>query len=212
MLQSKFVPLIFVGVGIFMLIQVIWPVFTYKVWESKLDGPSLISPQINKKNLEISLQTTDNFPAIVSFLKRSEKPAFDRMKISIPSIKIDSATAFIDSNDLSKGLAHLPGSALPGEKGNMFISGHSALPLFFSGDKNYGSIFANLPNVKKGDEILVFVGLTRYIYKVINIKTVDPSDLSVVEPPEPLGRYITLMTCVPPGLNSKRLIVLGQLD
>ena len=33
----------------------------------------------------------------------------------------------------------------------------------------------------------------------------------VLNPPDNKGRYITLMTCYPPGLNFKRLIVLGKM-
>jgi LPXTG-site transpeptidase (sortase) family protein len=40
---------------------------------------------------------------------------------------------------------------------------------------------------------------------------VDPKDVSVINPPDGSGRYLTLMTCVPPGFNAKRLIVLAKL-
>ena len=105
-------------------------------------------------------------------------------------------------------MIHLPGSALPGEKGNIFISGHSALNRFFS-LKN--ALFANLLDLRKGDEIVVERLGVKYRYEVYELKVVDPGNTSVINAPDSVGRYISLMTCVPPGLNFKRLVVLGKM-
>ncbi len=115
---------------------------------------------------------------------------------------------YVDSNDLSQGLILLPGAALPGEKGNVFISGHSALPIF---SKNQKALFANLPNVKIGDNITLTALGSKFTYRVTDIKVVAPEDISVINPPDEVGRYISLMTCVPPGFNTKRLVVIGKL-
>lgn len=211
--MGKFIPLVFLSFGIFVLLQVILPVIKFKIWEVNniKEENILVSPQIPESQiLGVSIQNTeDNFPAIVSFAKRDFTP-YREFSISIPDLKIEGARVFVDSNDLSIGLAHLPGSALPGERGNIFISGHSAIPLVYNGDKNYGAIFAGLNNLKKGDKIEVSAG-GNYTYEVEGFKIVDPKDLSVVVPPDSEGRYISLMTCVPPGLNFKRLVVLGKM-
>ncbi len=123
-------------------------------------------------------------------------------------MNINDATVKVDSNDLSESLAHLPGSALPGEKGNVFISGHSALSRLFSLKT---VLLANLSDLKKGDKIMINAAGAKFIYQVIELKVVDPTDLSVINPPDTKGRFITLMTCVPPGLNFKRLVVLGKM-
>ena len=90
----------------------------------------------------------------------------------------------------------------------MFISGHSALIQFFNLKQ---ALFANLTDLKKGDQIIIEAGGTKFKYEVSGFKIVDPKDLSVITAPEPQGRYISLMTCVPPGLNFKRLVVLGKM-
>jgi len=91
----------------------------------------------------------------------------------------------------------------------LFISGHSATGFLFGNKQK--AYFAKLPDIKKGDEILVYAGGTNFKYKVIELKIVSPNDLSVIYPVDNLGRYISLMTCVPPGINTKRLVVTGKM-
>lgn len=208
---SKLVSIGFLSIGIFILMQVILPIVSFQIWwfGQKYSNQILISPKkSNGQILGVSVTNKDNFPAFVSTLTRKTQPNYDLFTMSISKLKMEKANVYVDSNDLTKGLIHLPGSALPGEKGNLFISGHSAVSNFFAG-KN--AVFARLPDLKKGDEILLEAANSKFTYKVVGIKVVDPSDLSVIPAPEEQGRYISLMTCVPPGLNLKRMIVLGKM-
>lgn len=213
-ISGKVISLIFLSVGVFMLMQVSLPVVAFKLWEiGHLSGRTLlVSPQPSSQQvLGISISNTQNFPAFVSNIQRDSKPPYSQFSLSIPKLRIKDALVDVDSNDLSQRLAQLPGTALPGEKGNLFISGHSALPLFFKGDRDYGSIFANLSKLEEGDEIIISALGQQYVYKVVGLKVVSPDDTSVVQPPNSQGRYLSLMTCVPPGLNTKRLVVIGKL-
>ncbi|OGE64752.1 hypothetical protein A3I48_03880 [Candidatus Daviesbacteria bacterium RIFCSPLOWO2_02_FULL_36_7] len=208
---SKFISVGFLAIGVFILMQVILPVMSFQIWQlgQKYQNQILISPiKSNEQILGISVQNRDSFPAFISSLKRETQPNYDRFNLSIPALKINKTDVFVDTNDLSKGLAQLPGSALPGEKGNLFISGHSALSQFLA----VKSVpFSKLSDLKKGDQIIIGTPGTKFIYEVVGFKIVDPSDLSVLQSPEDQGRYISLMTCVPPGLNLKRLVVLGKM-
>lgn len=211
MVFAKVVPIGLLSIGIFLLMQVLMPVVSFKLWEIGQNYSSnlLISPSESNSNvLGVSIENKDNFSAFVSTLKRETQPNYTQFSISIPALKIDHAQVLVDSNDLDESLAHLPGSALPGEKGNVFISGHSALSRFFNLKK---AIFENLTDIKKGDQIEVNVLGVKYKYVVEQLKVVSPTDLSVINPPNTQGRYISLMTCVPPGLNLKRLVVLGRM-
>ncbi len=205
----------FLAVGIFLLVQIVLPLASYKIWEIQNIAPEAIlaSPVSDTKNvLGVSISTNgdDNFPVFISNLKRNTPAPYSSFALSVPKLNIHDAKVMVDTNDLSHYLGHLPGSALPGEKGNVFVSGHSALPIAFQGEKNYGAIFADLPQLKKGDEIDVSAG-GDYTYQVVGMRVVNPKDLSVVYPADPEGRYITLMTCVPPGLNTHRLVVIGKM-
>ncbi len=209
---SKLIPLSFLSIGIFLILQVILPIASFQIWwwGQKVNSESLISPNVSATGnvLGVSVQSKDNFPIFVSDLKRETQASYKEFSLSIPKLKIDQVRVEVDSNDLSENLAHLPGSALPGEKGNMFISGHSIMSRFLSFKQG---VFVNLTDLKKGDEIIVEAEGVKFKYEVTSLSVVDPKDISVVLPPEPQGRYISLMTCVPPGLNFKRLIVLGKI-
>ena len=204
MTRKKILPLILIIIGVLFLAQVTIPLIGYKIWEmTNLNESDFPSPIKSSYMAGISIQNKDNFPAFISNLTRSTIAPYPQFKLSIPKLDMTEATVTIDSNDLDKGLAHLPGSALPGERGNVFISGHSSI-LF---DNN----FSKLSKLKMGDEIKIKIGETDFIYKVLDTKVVDPTDVSVIAPPEGEGRYLSLMTCVPPGLNIKRLVVLANL-
>lgn len=207
-------PLAFLGVGVFILVQVIMPLLSYKLWEitSYRENIALISPTFeNQQVLGVSLKNIDgSFPAFVSDYQRTTPVPYSEFNISVPSIKLENIKVMVDTNSFEQNLAHMPGTSLPGERGNVFITGHSSLPQFYR-PGNFKAIFANLPKVKKGDEILVEASGQKFAYVVQGLKIVDPKETWVINPPDSSGRYLTLMTCVPPGLYLKRLIVLAEL-
>lgn len=209
----KLIPLLFLGIGVFLSVQVAMPFISYKIWEAFIypqENVALVSPKPDTAVLGISIESKADFPQVNSDIKRLIPASYNSFLLSIPSIKLANAEVVVDSNDLEGHLSHLPGSALPGEKGNSFISGHSSLPQFFK-QGNYKAIFSKLPDVKKGDQISIEAGGQKYVYIVKGITIVDPKETWVINPPDQTGRYLSLMTCVPPGLYLKRLIVLAQL-
>lgn len=209
---SKLLSASFLLAGVFLLWMIVSPIISFKVLEisQKYADAVLISPQVreNVGVLGVSIKGNDDFTYFVSSTTRTVKPSYESFTISIPKIKVDHAKVLVDSNDFSRTLGHLPGSGLPGEKGNVFVSGHSALNPILS---IQNAVFANLMDVKKGDVITVEAGGTKFNYKVVDLKIVNPTDVSVINPPDDQGRYISLMTCVPPGLNYKRWIVIGKI-
>ncbi len=209
MITIRFISLGFLAVGIFVLMQVILPIISFQIWEvgQKIENKSLSSPGTPQNQiLGVSIQTKDNFPGFYSTKKRDNLP-YSEFNITIPKININGVSVYVDSNDLSKGIVQLPGTALPGERGNLFISAHSALNTFWA----KGAYFAKLTDVKIGDKVEIEAGGSNFVYQIIGIKAVDPTDVSVISPPDETGRYLTLMTCVPPGLNFQRLVVLGKM-
>jgi sortase A len=131
--------------------------------------------------------------------------------ISIPKLKIDSATVAIGGEDLNKSLVQYPGTALPGRHGNAVIFGHSILPEFYN-PKNYISIFSLLPTLQKGDLISVNYDGVSYTYQVEELFEVLPTDIQVLDQ-DPSDSFLTLVTCVPPGdpSNPERLIVRARV-
>ncbi|HMH31137.1 MAG TPA: class D sortase [Methylomirabilota bacterium] len=118
--------------------------------------------------------------------------------------KVVDQTAF--HNALERGVVHYPNTAMPGQRGNVVIFGHSSGQWWAPGD--YKFVFTLLDKVKYGDKIFLDYQGTRYIYKVNNLFVVDPTDLSVLNQG---GNYsLTLITCTPVGTSARRLIVQAQ--
>lgn len=108
---------------------------------------------------------------------------------------------------LRLGVIHYPGTARPGQQGNVVITGHSS---YFPWDPGrFKDVFAVLHDLKKGDQILLYNNQKRYIYEVSNIKKIWPSELEVLKPST--ENKLTLITCTPIGTNLKRLIVEAKL-
>lgn len=130
--------------------------------------------------------------------------------LSIPKMKIENARVVVDTTKFDSNLGHFPGTAIPGEIGNSFITGHSVLPQF-SDVKNYRAIFTYLSDLEIGDDVIATVEGKSFHYIIQYSKVVDPRDTSVLLPLSQNGRNLTLMSCVPPGTSSKRLIVIASL-
>ena len=137
----------------------------------------------------------------------------DTFYLSIPKLKIDRAVVETNSESLSPDdvVGHYIGSALPDAPGNMFLYGHSVLPVFYN-PKNYKTIFSTLNKLGADDVITVEYNNKKYTYQVDSVEILKTSDVKPLEKigPEYLNKStITIMTCWPPGTKSKRLQVVG---
>lgn len=130
--------------------------------------------------------------------------------LSVPKLNLFDATVVIAGDDLAKSLIHYGGTGLPGEYGNAVIFGHSTLPQFYRGVKDYHSIFATLPTINIGDDIIIKYDGVTYNYEVYDKVVVEPTDLSPLEQKFD-DSYITVVTCVPPGTYFYRLNVKARL-
>lgn len=108
---------------------------------------------------------------------------------------------------LKMGVVHYPGTALPGQVGNFFVTGHSSY--YFWEHSKYKDIFALLPEMDIGDRVVVYYNQKKYTYAITDKKTVSPSNTEVLRQTD--DKRITMMTCVPVGTDLNRLIVVGQL-
>jgi len=134
--------------------------------------------------------------------------------ISIPKIKVASVPIVLEptineaaiQKSLQSGVVHYAGTALPGEKSNIVIVGHSSNDWWEPG--NYKFIFALLEKMVVGDQIQVNYQQKKYVYEVTGTKVVEPTEISVLQPTsEP---QLTLITCTPPGTSWKRLVVVAK--
>jgi sortase A len=104
---------------------------------------------------------------------------------------------------LNRGVGHIPGTALPGEQGNLAITGHR--DGFFRALKDLGP--GDIIDVQRGQS-----GPQTDRYVVRNIKIVSPSNTSVLSSTS--GSTLTLVTCYPfyfVGAAPQRYIVQAAL-
>jgi sortase A len=122
-------------------------------------------------------------------------------RIVIPKIKVNAPiVSGVTWEDLKKGVGHLPGSANPGERGNLYLAAHNDI---------YGEIFRYLEELEVGDEYFIYAGDEEFRYVVQEKRVIEPTEVDVMLPTtEPVA---TLQTCYPYLVDSHRLIVIGEL-
>ena len=141
---------------------------------------------------------------------RSGTPRESSYFLTIPTLGIMNAYVSTVDVNLASHLVNLGGTALPPDKGNTVIFGHSTLPQLFN-PKDYKTIFANAYKLQIGDSFQAIVNNIVYTYKIFSITVVDPEDTSVLEQTYD-DSYITLITCTPPGTIWKRLVIKARLQ
>lgn len=209
--------LVFLGITILSW-QVIFP------WTKYVLGAQVSQKILNPipTNWDIFSQTVPT--SMVETLNQSILTSLERVKVPpeffLTVKKLDIKNARVITNldvrqknsylpELSNGIGHLLGSSYPGEWGNVILFGHSVSPLFYN-PQDYSRIFSTLPTLEIGDRFTVDFDNRQYVYQVDEKRVVDP-DANPSEFQVDPGRRITLITCVPPGLVTKRLLVIGRL-
>jgi sortase A len=105
-----------------------------------------------------------------------------------------------DARTLRRGLGHIPGTPLPGQRGNVAITGHR------------DTFFRPLRNIRKNDEIMLTTLNGSYRYRVDLTQVVEPEDIEVLADSD--DAVLTLVTCYPfyfVGPAPKRFIVRAHL-
>jgi sortase A len=115
----------------------------------------------------------------------------------------------VNVDDLRKGPGHYPSTQMPGHEGNSAIAGHRT---------TYSHPFGDLDQLAVGDEIRLVTVQGDFHYKVTELRVVDPTEVSVLDPsPDPARpghdlATLTLTTCNPKYSAEQRLIVHAQLE
>lgn len=124
-------------------------------------------------------------------------------RLQIPRLGLDSGVVevYVERGawqvaDYAVGYHH--GSGLPGDPGNVVLSGHAGLR---------GAVFRGLGALRPGDEVLVSAGQWLFTYRVRGLQQVWPHETGVMAPTaEPV---LTLITCT--AWDRQRLIVIADL-
>lgn len=122
-------------------------------------------------------------------------------RISIPRLDVTAVVrAGSDARTLRLAVGHIPGTAFPGEDGNVGLAGHR------------DTFFRRLKNIRSNDEIRVTTPEGTYVYRVTRTDVVNPEDVWVLDPTS--SPALTLVTCFPfsyIGSAPHRFIVRAEL-
>ena len=89
----------------------------------------------------------------------------------------------VDKTSLRRAVGHIPGTALPGNPGNVGLAGHR------------DTFFRPLKDVKIKDEIQLSTLKGLFKYEVVSLRIVDPENVGVLAPSG--ENMLTLVTCYP---------------
>jgi sortase A len=117
---------------------------------------------------------------------------------------VDASDEKIYLDALNKGVAQVMGTAFPGEGRHIFLFAHSTD--YFWNVGTYNAIFYLLNKLEPKDEVNLFYKGQRYVYKVVDKKIVDPSQVEYLTR-KTNREFLTLQTCWPTGTTLKRLLV-----
>ncbi len=178
--------------------------------------------------LSYVLLNTGYFWQQLKFIYRSEPPKADQttpaqnakgepnhleitsLGISAPIVEAADNTEKGFQEALKTGVVHYPNTAKVGEVGNAYYFGHSSDFAFKGG--SYKTVFALLPRIKDGAEIVMSNGSgDKFTYVVTEQKVVSSSDTSVLEQNTNGQKLLTLQTSYPVGTALKRYIVIAKL-
>ncbi|MEV6342390.1 class E sortase [Actinoplanes sp. NPDC051851] len=115
----------------------------------------------------------------------------------------------VTTADLRKGPGHYPGSALPGQVGNLAIAGHRGPA---------GLPFNDIDDLRAGDPIVIETQTAWYVYRVQRHVIVAPTRVDVIAPTpekpgvEPTTATLTMTACHPRYSSKQRYVLFSALD
>lgn len=133
----------------------------------------------------------------IPHLTVSEEDLRDVMELEIPSIDLNEKVLPVTSKEnLGIALTQIKSHQMPGE-GNFTIAGHRG----YRGDR----LFRQLPEVPKGEKVVLHHQAETYEYKIVSSATIDPTDVEVLK--DRGENELTLITCTLDG--QKRFVLKG---
>lgn len=188
-MKKKILALLLILVG-FILIG--YPIYLkiLVVFETKNYNRHYINTSKNKK--QITSVEKGKWPETLLIISK--------IQLEVPIVEVKDLSVFKQKPNQLPG--HYPGTALPGEKGNVAIAGHRTGPAGY---------FKNLNRLSKGDIILLKTPGNEYHYVVEKVFVTKKNDWDVIEPTA--YPALTLTSCERVGFvsNAKRLIVRARL-
>lgn len=167
-------------------------------WELDIGAPGASLPAEHVEATEVQAQPVEpgDSYAAMWFERDGQRIVHEDTLFVVEGVSVE---------DLKRGPGHYPGTAEPGQAGNLGISGHRT---------TYGAPFYHLDRLREGDTIHVVDRHNRvWVYEFLEQRIVQPTDVWVMED-DPLGTggaLLTLTTCHPRLSAAQRMVVFATL-
>ncbi len=152
-----------------------------------------------RESKDLDRRLHDQRTASVGTTQPAPAPAADGLigRIEIPRLLLSAVVVEgIDKTTLRRAVGHIPGTALPGQAGNVGVAGHR------------DTFFRGLKDLRMKDEIQFSTLNGDFQYVVESLIIVEPDNVGVLAPSS--GNILTLVTCYPffyIGTAPKRFVV-----
>ncbi len=152
-------------------------------------------------------------PHVIEPTAERPEPAPPPTRLVIPILGVDAPVVELpitdntwDMSGLTYEIAHLGGTAKPGERNNMVLAGHVTL-------RRGAGPFLHLERLEPGNTAIVYAGDEVYTYRVVGKSYIAPTDVSIVQPTS--DPILTLLTCTnwdaQTRLYHERVAVIAEL-
>lgn len=160
--------------------------------------PTTTTAETTTSTTEATTTTTEALPVPEAPPDpRAPEPRVELGTIEIPALGV-TRTLFegVTLTTLDRGPGHWPGSAMPGQLGNVVVGGHRT-----SHDKPFRHVDQLVP----GDEVVFNTLAGRFVYHVRDVEIVTPDSMWVID--QRREYTATLFACHPVGSTKERIIV-----
>jgi sortase A len=136
------------------------------------------------ENRELDSILSNAPPASKARARPQPLPGSTLGRIEIPRLRVSAVIrAGSDPRTLQLAVGHIPGTAVPGDAGNIGLAGHR------------DTFFRRLKDIRADDEILIVTAEGTYRFRVEDTQVVTPKDTWVLNPTP--ATTLTLVTCYP---------------
>ena len=150
-----------------LLLAFVWAVYLDAHWAQRL-----AARQIQLPAADLPPHT---LPAPGSPVARLHSPDLDLDVVGLEGV---------DPKALRRGVGHFPGTALPGQVGNVSFAGHR------------DTFFRGLRDAAPGQRVHLETAEGIFVYEITGTRIVEPDAVEVVAPSTD-GSHLTLVTCYP---------------
>jgi sortase A len=144
-----------------------------------------------------AVRATLPLPVAVPLDSRGQEPIIEIGTIEIPKVGLKTTMyEGIRLTTLDRGPGHWPGTAMPGQVGNVVVAGHRT---------SHAKPFRNIDKLLPGDEVIFTTADGRFVYQVNSTEIVTPDAIGIID--QTAAKTATLFACHPPGSTRQRIVV-----